>query len=653
MKSPTSPLIKQIFPIIFITCSAALYGDYPQPKTFNPTVADPTIASSSNPVIQGGSTATVKTTATGSMTPAAAATTAATAAGTTTTTSTGTTSDQSTIYTVDPKTHSVAMAIDARNAAATNNDATVAIDFDSSVVADPQHDDHADASLPQDALITVNYPDEPIRSILRNVADLYDINLVVPDTLLGNTSIKLRDVNWRQIFQIVLKPAGFSYVQEGTVVRVVSLDEINKEPMELRTFNVKYAKASDIMLSLGPIITGDTPAGTIQVDDRSNSLIIKAKPSTLDQITKILANSSIDKVGLQVMIETKFMEVSNVNNPSGTDDGTGLGWWSNTAPFGGTTNFLNIAGALDLFDNVGGSSFKSVLMSANTYAMTLLALQTNVKSNLLGSPTLVTANNKKATFHVGQKQPLIEANFDTTTGTYTVGTVSYIDVGIKLEVTPRVNEGADQITLNVKPEVIKIVGQVPFTGSGGTVLQYPITSIRTAETNVNIKNGYTLAIGGLIQDDDGFQTKKVPFLGDLPYVGRIFRQEQLTSQKINLIMFITAKTLDPKGSSYNEVIDPRQIADMGVTDGDIPGYANGVEMPGMTKISDQHRQLLKELQDKRTYCYDQIARGETNASKKEVCKDKKKKNCNRFSHGYGSCQNFSSQKRGTQVARGF
>lgn len=472
--------------------------------------------------------------------------------------------------------------------------------------------------------ITVNYPDQEIRVILRNIADLLDINLVIPETLIGRTSLKLRNVSWRKIFEIVLKPVGFSFTEEDNVVRVLSLEEINKEPMSIRTFSIKYAKAASVAKSLEPIIKGT--GGIVQVDDQSNTLIVKDRPSALLDIENLLASSNLDKPPLQVMIETKFIEVSQ--NIGDDNDGFGLDWWSDGALFGGANNILKTIVNLDVFNNFPniGSTLKTVVFGAEQYNMILRALETSVCSNLMANPTIVTLNNEKAEFHVGKNQPIIEANFDEITGNFTVGKVNYLPVGVRVDVTPRVNEGAEQITLNIHPKVSRINDFVEFSGTGNSTvkIQYPIEIIRETTTNVSIKDGYTIALGGLMQDDDLLRIKKVPLIGDIPFLGRVFQEHKPTKEKINLIMFITSKVLNPDGTTYHDIVDPRQIAAMEVSNDMIPGFADmDNRVPDMTRMSKEHKKLLDELQDLRNRIMDQEAQMclKATAEAESLCED--------------------------------
>lgn len=461
-----------------------------------------------------------------------------------------------------------------------------------------EDDDEDDEGLADTDLISVDFPGEEIRTILRNIAGLFNLNLVIPDTLVGNASIKLRKVTWRQVFEIVLKPVGYTFTEKDNIIIVVSLEQINQEPMTIRTFPIKYAKASEVAESLAPIIASQG-GGTIQVDKRSNTIIVKDRPSVLFEIDNLLSQSTLDRPSMQVMIETKFIEVAmDQGIDPNAPEGLGLNWWgqvdNNPAPFTDGAEFLTMEGQLDFFNNLCGSFFKSAILSAPVYKMALCALETTNNASLVASPTVVVLNNEEANFHVGKNQPIIEANFDETTGNITVGEVEYRPIGVEVSVTPRINEGAEQISLEIKPRISRIVGEVKFQG----IISYPIEAIRETETRVSIKDGYTLALGGLIQDDETDNLQKVPLLGDLPgCFGRIFQKKKKMREKINLIMFITAKALNPDGSTYLDIIDPRQIAAMGISDYEIPGYANGIDMPGMKKMTEGQRQLLQQLKN--------------------------------------------------------
>src|SRR5580700_7603918 len=112
--------------------------------------------------------------------------------------------------------------------------------------------------------LSVDFPNEDIRTILRNVADLFELNLVIPDTLQGKASIKLRDVTWRQIFQVVLAPAGYTFIEDNNIIKVVTIDSLNQEPVTTQVFILNYAKADDIKPSVSPMVEA-AAGGKIEV----------------------------------------------------------------------------------------------------------------------------------------------------------------------------------------------------------------------------------------------------------------------------------------------------------------------------------------------------------------------------------------------------
>lgn len=155
--------------------------------------------------------------------------------------------------------------------------------------------------------LSVDFPDEDIRNILRNVADLFEFNIVIPETLQGKTTIKLRDVTWRQIFQNVLTPVNYTYIEDGNIIKIISNDSLAVEPLSTEVFILNYAQAAALLPTLTTLV--DPVLGRIVVDTRSNSLVITERLTRLKRISAIV--EQLDQATEQVMIETKFVEVSD------------------------------------------------------------------------------------------------------------------------------------------------------------------------------------------------------------------------------------------------------------------------------------------------------------------------------------------------------
>ncbi len=475
-----------------------------------------------------------------------------------------------------------------------------------------------EAEMGTDDTISVDFPDEEVRTIIRNVADLYDLNVVIPDTLVGSTSVKLRNVSWRQVFEVVLQPLGYTYVEDRNIIKIRSQDELLQEPVDTRVFLINYAVAKNLQASLAPLIDA-AAGGRIQVDERTNALIITERPSRMNDIQEIIER--LDRPNPQVMIESKFIEVNdrnqenlgvnwtslsgyrisagpfqrdyssessaeNLNNSTSTNNRSNTS--TSTVTNGTATNtFTNTVGttmsnALDIATAAGTSRIDTAVFSAPAFEWVLSALQTLSDSKLLTNPTLVTLDGEDAKLLIGDKYPIPNYTYNEERGTFEVSGFEYEDIGIVLTVRPQVNS-AGFIRLDVNPQLSRRNGDVNFGGAGGATI--PIINSTETQSSVILKDGYTLAIGGLIQDERVQTDNKVPWLGDIPGLGYFFKHEATTTDERNLIIFITAKTLNPDGTTYKDIIDQRMLYRMGITEADIPGM----------KLPDDHKQVMDDI----------------------------------------------------------
>jgi type II secretory pathway component GspD/PulD (secretin) len=564
-------------------------------------------------------------------------------------------------------------------------------------------DDGAPSSMARGRdTLSVDFPDEEIRTILRNVADLFELNLVIPDTLMGRTSIKLRDVTWRQIFQVVLSPVGFTYVEEGNIIRVLSQDSLAMEPVTTEVFLINYATAADILPVLQPLVDA-AAGGRVMVDARSNALVITERPSQFSRIRPII--EQLDTATAQVMIESKFVEVTNADvrnigvnwaslagmqvgvsnigqtwdrsrgqtrtneNLTGIDSRSGgsttttsgSGTSTSTSQTNGLTNFSDTtttttntggfttsqttssSGDLLTFhpdtgvptvtpippitnttttttapssrtdsQTLGGSGFNnsssstslsdathniantlfnessnavsnllgltstggtnrlaSAVFSASDFNLIISALQTQNDTKLVSNPTIVTLNNTEAQINIGQEFPIPNYTYNTERGTYEVSGFDYRPVGIILQVTPQVNSQGF-IKLTIEPEVSSTT---EFANFGGA--QIPIVTTRRTRTQVSLRDGYTMGIGGLIENRETMGQTKVPVLGSIPGLGRLFRSDAKSDQMRNLIIFITAKTVSPEGAPIEEVFHSDAVRQLQIKRSQLPGYRDG------------------------------------------------------------------------------
>lgn len=507
--------------------------------------------------------------------------------------------------------------------------------------------------------LSVDFPDEDVRNILRNVADLFELNLVIPEGLQGKASIKLRDVTWRQIFQVVLQPLNYTFVEEGNIIKIVSNESLLQEPVATEVFIVNYARAADLVPPLQALVNG--PGAKIVVDARSNSLVITEAPSRMGRIRPII--EQLDRATDQVMIESKFVEVTDgdVRNigvnwaslknykvgvgpdndgtvgtykrsgggstATGADSNATTGSTSTNGTTGSTTSgttATNTSGSntssgitatngvssttasttvngaktttgtdgstsgtttgttatssetLSLLNSIAGGVTNTrtlnAIFTADQFGLVLSALNEFTKAKIVSNPTVVTLNNTEAFINIGQEYPLPQYTYSEQKGSFEVSGFTYRPIGIILKVTPQVN-ARGFIKLAVEPEVSSTNRSVSFGGASGT--QIPIIDTKKAKTQISLRDGYTMGLGGLIDSTLSNTDTKVPVLGSIPVLGRLFSSKARSTSTHNLLIFITAKTLPSEGAPPGVIFDPRQIRAMDLRPDDLPGFRDG------------------------------------------------------------------------------
>jgi len=199
----------------------------------------------------------------------------------------------------------------------------------------------------------------------------------------------------------------------------------------------------------------------------------------------------------------------------------------------------------------------------------LSALQSQTQVKIVSNPTVVTLNNSEAVINVGQERPIPRYQYNQQTGNLEVNGFDFKPIGVILKVTPQVN-AAGRIKLTVAPEVSQSINNVVFNGN-----QIPIIDTRKTATTVSLADGYTMGIGGLLTSSSSDGGNRVPFLGAIPGIGRLFRSENKREETTNLIIFITAKTLSADGAPVEKIFDSERVRAMNLRREDLPGNRDG------------------------------------------------------------------------------
>ncbi|AZG13106.1 MULTISPECIES: type II secretion system secretin GspD [Cupriavidus] len=307
-----------------------------------------------------------------------------------------------------------------------------------------------------------------------------------------------------------------------------------------------------------------TTGGTIQADQSTNSLIITASEPVYRNLRVVI--DDLDARRAQVYIETMIVEVTatqaqqlgiqwqgivnqagNTIGVAGTNFGTGGQNILNLTLAGllyRNNNTAGIAAAQQLVPDIGGLNIGVVNRSSGLGAL-ISALGTNDSVNLLSTPNLITLENEEAKILIGQNIPITTGSYAQTGSTSTVSpfqTFDRKDVGITLRVRPQITEGG-QVKMQIYQESSSVVA------STATLIQGPTTNVRSIETNVLVDDGQIIVLGGLIEDSYGDGVQKVPLLGDIPYLGSLFRYENKNRRKTNLLVFLRPYVMRTAGAT--------------------------------------------------------------------------------------------------------
>ncbi|MFA5100698.1 MAG: secretin N-terminal domain-containing protein [Candidatus Omnitrophota bacterium] len=415
-----------------------------------------------------------------------------------------------------------------------------------------------------------------IKDILRQLSKQYDLNIVFSESVKGLVTVQLANVTIEQALDSVVTINGFAYTKKGNVYKVTSQEEASREGKQTKLFRLNNADAVKLKDTLAKVLS---PEGVIEADVRSNSLIVTDTISAINRVDSMVP--SLDEVTAQVLIEAKIIETSLTNTEklgidwTTTIQATGASrpttfpfkfWGSSqdmypvptytssaedntvTSDFAfGQEAYLTMdrAAGFSSFPTAGASQFVMGTLNFSALKAVLDVIKTRSDSKLVASPRIMTTNNQQASINVGKVVPIATYEMDSTTGNWRVTGWENMNVGVNLEVTPQISPDG-HIKLKLKPEVSNIVEYI-----GTDVNRRPVTSTRTASTEVVIQDGMTVVIGGLVKEKESTTKKKIPFLGNIPFLGRLFSRDETGTdeepkEKTDLLIFVTATVIKDK-----------------------------------------------------------------------------------------------------------
>ncbi|QSP96090.1 type IV pilus secretin PilQ [Marinobacter salinisoli] len=409
--------------------------------------------------------------------------------------------------------------------------------------------------------LSLNFQDIEVRSVLQLIADFTGLNLVASDTVGGSITLRLQNVPWDQALDLILKTKGLDKRQIGNVLLVAPADEIAaREKLELETskqiaelapvrleiIQVNYAKAAEVVALIEADQELISDRGFVSSDARTNTISVRETAEKLEEIRRLV--STWDVPVRQVSIEARIVRAQ-----TNVAEDLGIRWGGaaynvsgdNVFSVGGSqgaveearqaaaggSNTITFPGALavDLGVTGEGTSSFAIGWGSDDFLvdLELSALESDGQAEVVSQPRVVTADRQTASIKSGEEIPYQEASSSGATS------VSFKEAVLSLEVTPQITPD-DKIIMDL------VVNQ---DSRGEVTAGIPSINTNEVTTQVLVGNGETVVLGGIFQSEVATQTTKTPFLGDIPYLGRLFKRTERIDERSELLIFITPKII--------------------------------------------------------------------------------------------------------------
>ncbi|MEW6354568.1 MAG: type IV pilus secretin PilQ [Pseudomonadota bacterium] len=416
--------------------------------------------------------------------------------------------------------------------------------------------------------LSLNFQNIEVRAVLQLIADFTGLNIVTSDTVQGNLTLRLKNVPWDQALDIILKSKGLAMRQIGNVIQIAPTEEVAaREKLELEAqkqveelaplrsefIRINYAKAADLAALLKAKENSLLSArGNVTVDERTNTLLIQDTADKLADVRNLVATLDIPQ--RQVLIESRVVIANDDFSKDlgvrfgASRDSSGLSTEGRKAAISGTLNGttqlirndnlefndrLNVNLPANLTEGGGSIALALAKLPLGTLLeLELSAMQAENRGEVISNPRVVTADKKEAFIEDGEEIPYLEAS---SSGAVTISfKKAVLSLKVKPQITPDKNVIMD---LTVTQDT-----RGPTVTLGASV----VPSIRTREvsTQVLVDNGETVVLGGTYIQTTTLESERIPFFGDLPYVGFLFKQTKDTNNKRELLIFVTPKILD-------------------------------------------------------------------------------------------------------------
>lgn len=417
--------------------------------------------------------------------------------------------------------------------------------------------------------VNFNFQDIPVRPVLQLIAEEAGLNIVTSDTVVGNVTLRLVDVPWDQALDLILQAKGLDKRRDGNVIWVAPQAEIakyeqdledarialeNRQELVTEYIRINYHSAASIFKALteakglGNSGSSDnqnnqdsgflSPRGRLVADEYTNTLMVSDIPKKIEEMRRLI--NEIDRPVDQVVIESRIVVATeSFARDLGARFGvSGRRSDNNTAGIGGSLTTGGLPGGLNFnMPASSGAGLAYTLLGANfSLDMELSAMQTQGRGEVLSNPRVLTTNQREAVIRQGKEVAYVTTT--ATTGGVVTPTVAFKDVLMELRVTPTITHD-DRVALVTNITKNEVESWQSVTGFG----DIPIIAKREVNTAALVENGQTVVIGGVYEFTENDTVSKVPFFGDIPVVGNLFKNRVRKNEKVELLIFMTPKIL--------------------------------------------------------------------------------------------------------------
>jgi type IV pilus assembly protein PilQ len=459
-----------------------------------------------------------------------------------------------------------------------------------------QSEEAAPAAPVDPGNVTVNFKQADIRTVLSYIADVSGVDIVPAPEVKGVIDLKLTNKPWKTALDIIMRNYGLAYERDGDIIRVVTVDKLQQEELATQAFKLNYGNAKDIIDSIKPLLS--EKRGKVTYDARTNMAIITDIPTKLYKIGEIVSN--LDNRTQQVLIDARVIETT-----LGDTERLGIDWnvvvsasgakRPTTLPFdyfntsnspiskylplvqtGAAGQVIGPGGAVTVTNpgffptgadsETGGGSkgfpyvdmtqtqfqdaFKFGTLDFSQFSAVLEMIKRRSDTDVVANPRIATLNNKEATINVTTNLPVPTYERNSTTGKMEITgyTSDQFHVGTILKVVPHIND-KDEIVIDLNPEILSKIDDQIIAIDQTVTVKVPIIASSKASTQVRVKDGDTIFIGGLIREENAVKNNKLPFLGDMlgdvPYLGLLVSRKETVKLKREIIFFITVNIVTP------------------------------------------------------------------------------------------------------------